>query len=155
MKLLGKVVVITGSTRGIGRAIADACSEEGARVVISSRDEAAVQRLAEEFVQRGFDASGVAADVSSQSDLEKLLDHAIETWGRVDVWINNAGLSGGYRPLQEMSPQEITDIVDVNLSGTLKACRIVIPYFIPQGGGVLIKLSGKGGRGEAAPYTTA
>lgn len=155
MKLEDKVIVVTGSTRGIGRAIAEACAQEGGRVVICSRDEAAVKQVSEEFVQRGFDASGVAVDVAVLGDLEKLLHHAIETWGRVDVWINNAGLSGGYRPLDEMSPEEITNIVDVNLTGTLRACRIVIPYFLRQGGGILVNISGKGGRGDAAPFMAA
>ena len=154
MKLKDKVIVVTGSTRGIGRAIAEACAAEGARVVISSREEAAVMLATEEFVKRGFSASGIAADASVQKDLEKLLRHAVETWGRVDVWVNNAGLSGGYRPLDEMSSEEIAEIVDVNLTGTLRACRIVIPHFIQQGGGVLINISGKGGRGDPSPFMT-
>ncbi len=152
MKLKEKVVVITGSTRGIGRAIAEACAEEGARVVICSRRESAVKETRETFKRQGFNASGVTVDVSKQGDLEKLLQHAIKTWGRIDVWINNAGLSGGFRPLDEMSPKEITDIVDVNLTGMLKACRIIIPHFIQQGGGILINMSGRGGRGEASPF---
>ena len=155
MKVEHKVIVVTGSTRGIGRAIAEACAQEGGRVVICSRDEAAVKQVSEEFVQRGFDASGIAVDVSRLGDLEKLLHHAIESWGRVDVWINNAGLSGGYRHLDEMSPEEIQGIVDVNLTATLMACRIVIPHFLEQGGGILINISGKGGRGDASPFMAA
>ena len=152
MKLEDKVIVVTGSTRGIGRAIAEACAQEGGRVVICSRDEGAVKRASEELAQQGFQVSGRTVDVSLLSDVEGLLQHALETWGRVDVWINNAGLSGGYRPLYEVSPEEITEIVDVNLNGTLMACRIVIPYFIEQGGGILINISGKGGRGDASPF---
>lgn len=152
LRLKDKVIVITGSTRGIGRAIAEACAREGGRVVICSRDEAVVSRTTEEFTQQGFEVSGVAVDVSVVSDLEKLLQHAIENWGRVDVWINNAGLSGGYRPLYEMSPEEIEAIVDVNLTGTLMASRVVIPQFLDQGGGILINISGKGGRGDASPF---
>ncbi len=154
MRLKGKVIVVTGSTRGIGRAIAEECAKDGARVVICSRQESAVKQTHEAFEQQGFKVSGIAVDVSAQSDLERLLQHAIETWGRVDVWINNAGLSGGYRPLQEMSPEEITNIVHVNLTATLQACRLIIPYFIQNGGGVVINISGKGGRGDASPFMT-
>ena len=154
MKLEDKVIVITGSTRGIGRAIAEACAKEGAKVVICSRQESAVKGTCETFKQQDFNVSGGTVDVSIQSDLEKLLQHTIETWGRVDVWINNAGLSGGLRPLNELSEEEITRIIDVNLAGTLKACRIIIPYFIQQGGGILINMSGRGGRGEASPFLT-
>ena len=152
MKLKDKVIVITGSTRGIGRAIAEACAKEGAKVVICSRQESAVKETYETFKQQGFNVSGITADVSIQGDLEKLLQHTIETWGRVDVWINNAGLSGGFRPLDELSAEEITAIIDVNLTGTLQGCRIIIPYFIQQGGGILINMSGKGGRGDASPF---
>jgi NAD(P)-dependent dehydrogenase (short-subunit alcohol dehydrogenase family) len=154
MKLKDKVIVITGSTRGIGRSIAEACAKEGAKVVLCSRQESAVKETVETFQQHGFDVSGLTVDISLQSDLERLLQHAVETWGRVDVWINNAGLSGGYRPLQEMSPEEITSIVDVNLTATLQACRIIVPYFIHQGGGIVINISGKGGRGDASPFMT-
>jgi short-subunit dehydrogenase len=101
---------------------------------------------------RGFNVSGVTVDVSKQHDLEKLLQHTIQTRGRVDVWINNAGLLGGFRPLDEMSPEEIITIVNVNLTGMLKACRLIIPYFIQQRGGILINMSGKGGRGETSPF---
>lgn len=152
LRLKDRVIVITGSTRGIGRAIAEACAQEGARVVICSRDEGAVKRATEELAQQGFQVSGRTVNVSLLSDLESLLQHAIETWGRVDVWINNAGLSGGYRRLDEMSPEEITQIVDVNLTGTLMASRVVIPHFLDQGGGILINVSGKGGRGDASPF---
>lgn len=155
MKLKDKVVVITGSTRGIGRAVAEACGREGARVVISSRSDKAVEKTLEELKQQGLSVSGVAADVSIEDDLHKLLQHAIETWGKVDVWINNAGLSGGYQALDEIKGEEIEYVVNVNLTGVLKACRIVIPYFKQQGGGVLINMSGRGGRGESAPFMTA
>lgn len=155
MKLKDKVVVITGSTRGIGRAVAWACALEGAKVVICSRSESAVRQMLEELKQKHLSASGIAVDVSFEGDLEKLLQHAIETWGEVDVWINNAGLSGGYRALDEMSGEEIDYIVNVNLTGTLKACRIVIPYFKQHGGGILINMSGKGGRGDPSPFMTA
>ncbi len=154
MKLKDKVIVITGSTRGIGRAIVEACAKEGAKVIICSRQESAVKETYETFRQQDFNVSGIPVDVSIQSDLEKLLQHAIETWGRVDVWINNAGLSGGARSLHEMSTEEITTLVDVNFTGTLKACRMIIPYFIQQEGGILINMSGKGGRNDASPFLT-
>ncbi len=152
MKLSNKTIVVTGSTRGIGRAIAEACAKEGARVVICSRQESTVKQTCKAFKQQNLHVSGIPVDVSIEGDLEKLLQHAIETWGRVDVWINNAGLSGGFRPLQEMSTEEIRVLVEVNLTATLNACRIIIPYFITQGGGILINMGGKGGRGDASPF---
>lgn len=155
MKLKDKVVVVTGSTRGIGRAIAEECARAGAKVVICSRHEASVKEMREILKSQGLSVSGLAADVSVWGDLEKLLRHTIQTWGKVDVWINNAGLSGGMRPIDELSENEITQIIDVNFTGTLKACRLVIPYFVGQDGGILININGKGGRGEASPFLTA
>jgi len=152
VQLKDKVIVITGSTRGIGRAIAEACARGGAHVVLCSRDQGAVQKAVQELAEEDLEVSGVACDVSVPGDVEKLLQHAVETWGQVDVWVNNAGVSGGYRPLQDLSSSEIAQIVDVNLTGTIRACRAVIPLFRQQGGGVLINISGKGGRGDASPF---
>ncbi len=153
MKLADRVVVVTGSTRGIGRAIAEACAREGAAVVVSSRHEAAVRQATEALSRAGLRASGLAADVSAPQDLERLLQHAVDTWGRVDVWVNNAGLAQGMQPVAAMDPAEIARIVAVNLTGTLLACRLVIPYFVERGSGTLLNLSGKGADGRASPYT--
>jgi NAD(P)-dependent dehydrogenase (short-subunit alcohol dehydrogenase family) len=84
--------------------------------------------------------------------LEALLRHALETWGKVDAWVNNAGLSSGMRPIQDLSPEEISRIVDVNVVGTMLGCRLVIPYFLEHPG-VLVNLSGKGAGGEASGFT--
>jgi NAD(P)-dependent dehydrogenase (short-subunit alcohol dehydrogenase family) len=152
MPLEGKVVVVTGSTRGIGRAIAEACARDGARVVVCSRTELAVAAAIQSLTEKGYAVSGVRADVSNAEDLENLLQHTAKTWGRVDVWVNNAGLSGGMRPIDQMPDDEAAALINVNLLGTLRACRIVIPYMIRQGGGVLLNMSGKGGRGDASPF---
>jgi NAD(P)-dependent dehydrogenase (short-subunit alcohol dehydrogenase family) len=153
--LSGKTVVITGSTRGIGRAMATACAAEGAAVVVSSRTAAAVDATVAELLATGATASGIACDVASEADLEALLAHAIETHGGVDVWVNNAGMSLGMRYVTDTAPDEIRRIVDVNLVGAMLASRLVVPYFVKRGGGVLINVSGRGGRGDAAPYTAA
>ena len=152
MKLSDRVIVITGSTRGIGRAIAGACAEEGARVVICSRDPKAVKRTCSDLKKKGHEVSGITVDVSKRGDLEKLLKHAVDAWGNVDVWINNAGLSGGLRYIGDTKRHEIQRIVDVNLTATIDACRLLIPYFLKQGKGIIINMSGRGGRGEASPY---
>ena len=155
MKLKNKVVVITGSTRGIGRAIARSCAQQGARVVICSRKESAVKETCETFQKEGFKISGIKADVAVNADLIKLFKHSLETWGQIDVWMNNAGLSAGMRFFDELSEEEVKEIVDVNITGTMQASRIIIPYFIKQEKGILINMGGMGSRGEKSPYLTA
>ncbi len=153
MRLENRVIVVTGSTRGIGRAIVGACAAEGASVVVSSRHEEAVRSTVDELTAAGLKASGIDADVARQGDLERLLRHAVETWGRVDVWVNTAGLSAGYRPVDEMSAAEVQELVDSNLTGTIQACRLLVPYFVQRRGGVLVNMSGRGARGDPTPYT--
>lgn len=155
MKLKDKVVVITGSTRGIGRAIAWSCAQQGARVIISSRKESAVKETCKTFQKENFKVSGIKADVAVNEDLIKLFNHSVETWGQIDVWINNAGLSAGMRFFDELSEEEIKEIVNVNITGTMQASRIIIPYFIKQEKGILINMGGMGSKGEKAPHLTA
>jgi len=155
MKLKGKVVVITGSTRGIGRAIARSCAQQGARVIISSRKESAVKETCETFQKEGFEVSGIKADVAVNADLIKLFKHSLETWGKIDIWINNAGLSAGMRFFDELSEEEVKEIVDVNITGTMQASRIIVPYFIKQKKGILINMGGMGSKGEKSPHLTA
>jgi len=154
-RLAGKVVVITGSTRGIGRAMAESCAGEGATVVVSSRTAAAVEETVASLRSSGASVSGVVCDVAVEADLEALLAHAIGTHGDVDVWVNNAGMSLGMRRHVDTSPEEIRRIIEVNLTGTMLASRLVMPYFVARGGGVLINVSGRGGRGDAASFTAA
>jgi glucose 1-dehydrogenase len=153
-KLKDQVVVVTGSSRGIGRAIAEACAAAGAHVVISSRGEEAVRRTVSELLAKGYLASGIPCNVTKPAEVERLLQHALETWGRIDVWVNNAGLSGGMRPLEEIPSEEISVIIDTNIKGALEGCRQVMPIFRKQGKGVLINISGLGGKGEPAEFST-
>ena len=152
--LRDKVVVVTGSTRGIGRAIAEACAADGARVVVSSRHQQAVDETCKALATRGYQVTGTAANVASPDDLERLLHYAQESWGKVDVWVNNAGVAGPFLPEDEWSMEEIDEVVRVNLIGTLQASKLVIPHFRERGGGVLLNMSGRGGRGDLAPFTT-
>ena len=154
-RLDGKVVVITGSTRGIGRAMAEACAAEGAAVVISSRTQSAVDETVLSLQAGGATVSGIACDVSIDSDLEALFAHAIEAHDHVDVWVNNAGISLGMRRHVDTTPDEMRRIVDINLIGTMVASGIVVPYFVERGHGVLINVSGRGGRGDSAAFTAA
>lgn len=151
MKLKDKVIVITGSSRGIGKAVASACLKHGAKVVISSRSQPAVDQTVSEL---GPNTVGITADVTKTSDLKRLIEYSLNSFGRIDVWINNAGIASGYREITSLSDQDVLEVVQTNLFGTLNACRLIIPYFIKQGHGIIINLSGRGGKGETSAYMT-
>lgn len=154
LRLSGKVVVITGSTRGIGRAIADACALKGATVVVSSRTPEAVERTVAELTAAGATASGFAAQMGHYEEVEALRDHALAVHGRLDVWICNAGVSNGYRYLEDESAPEIHDLITINVLGQLYAAKALLPHF-REHGGYLMNLCGRGWKGQATPYTTA
>jgi glucose 1-dehydrogenase len=148
----GKVIVVTGSTRGIGRAIAEACAAAGAAVVVSSRTTLAVEETVASFASRNWRVAGVTCDVRNTDDVERLLKESIDVFGGVDVWINNAGISQGIIPLDEMTEEEANEIIKVNVIGTLNGCRAALSY-LKEKGGSLINITGKGGDGKPSGYT--
>jgi short-subunit dehydrogenase len=152
MRLANKVIVITGSTRGIGRAIAEACARAGGKVVICSRDKHSVDKTIKSIRAKGYRVTGTIIDVSQGEDLKKLMEFALQKYGTIDVWINNAGLSGGYRMLFDIPEDEMREIIEVNQVAILRACKLIIPYFLKQRKGIIINLGGRGSRGEAAQY---
>lgn len=154
-RLAGKVVVITGSTRGIGRAMAESCADAGATVVVSARTAADVEETVDALRSRGAEASGLACDVARDEDLSALLSHAVDAHGGVDVWVNNAGISLGMRRHVDVSPEEVRRIVAVNLTATMVASRMVVRYFTDRGSGVLVNVSGRGADGRSAAFTAA
>lgn len=152
--LSGKVVVVTGSTRGIGRAIAEGCANRGAHVVLNSRTSETVANAVEDLRAAGCECTGLAGDVSREEDVRALFDLARQELGGIDAWVNNAGISSGYRPLDELSAEELRRVIDINLTGTALACRLLVPYFRNRGG-VIMNVTGRGYRGQATPYSAA
>jgi NAD(P)-dependent dehydrogenase (short-subunit alcohol dehydrogenase family) len=154
VSLTGKVVVVTGSTRGIGRSIAEACARKGATVVVNSRTSNSVQLAVVEMTARGAEVSGFVGNAGHYEELEALRDHALATHGRIDVWVSNAGVSNGYRYLEDESAPEIHDLITINVLGALYGAKAMLPYF-REHGGYLMNLCGRGWKGDATPYTTA
>jgi NAD(P)-dependent dehydrogenase (short-subunit alcohol dehydrogenase family) len=154
MPLAGKVVVVTGSTRGIGRAIAEACAAQGATVVVASRHPDAVADTVADLTAAGRVATGIPCDVSDFDSLQRLFRHAPEAHGHIDVWFSNAGISPGYQPLPELSVEDLAEVVAVNILGVEYAAKLLLPYFAKHSG-ILVNISGRGGRGDATAYTAA
>jgi NAD(P)-dependent dehydrogenase (short-subunit alcohol dehydrogenase family) len=145
-----KTIVITGGTRGIGRGLAESFLKRGCRVAVCGRSgESVAKAVAELAKTHGHDVvTGMACDVGSHHDLEALWDHAVASFGRVDVWINNAGRGLGRKPLVEAGADEIGELVRTNVTGMLLACKVAIRGMTGQGGGQVWNMEGFGSRGE-------
>ncbi|MGI9061868.1 MAG: SDR family NAD(P)-dependent oxidoreductase [Ktedonobacteraceae bacterium] len=150
-----KVAVITGSSRGLGLAIAQAYAREGAAVVLSGRSATALMRTVDALQQQGARASWQNTDVGDLSQVKTLADHAIQTFGKIDIWVNNAGISSVYGPTVACDPQEFESVMRTNILGEYHGSLVAMQYFLARGkGGKLINLLGRGDK-EPVPYQNA
>ncbi|HEY3013245.1 MAG TPA: SDR family oxidoreductase, partial [Gemmatimonadales bacterium] len=133
-----QVMVITGGTSGIGLATAKRAAERGARVVLCSRSEPELRDTVAAIEQNGGTARFVVADVSSQDDVERLAATAVEEFGSLDTWVNNAGVSF-YGRLTEVAIEDMRRLFEVNFWGTVYGARAAVPR-LRGGGGALINL---------------
>ena len=141
----GKVVIVTGASRGIGRAIALRLAQAGASVVVSSRKLENVQPVADEIVAAGGQALAVQAHVGTAGDVAALVAQAVETFGRVDVAINNAATNPHFGPLLTADEGQWDKILDTNAKGAFRVCKAVVPLMEAQGGGKIINLTSVAG----------
>lgn len=152
--LTGKVAVITGSTRGLGLAIAQAYAAEGAAVVVSSRSAQAVEQTAADFRARGWQAAGMSVDVADLAQVQSLAALAVKEFGKIDIWVNNAGVTGPYGPTAQFDPRVFEGVVRTNILGTYYGSITALSHFKKQGGGKLINMLGMG-YNKPAPWQNA
>ena len=143
--LQGKVVLITGASRGIGRAIATAFAQEGSRLAIAARSKDALEQAAGELRQQGAQVLVVPADLTSAEDCTRLIDQTLRQYGRIDVLVQNAGGAAGANFLETTDEQWMQGF-NLNLMATVRLCRLVIPRMREQGGGSIITISSIYGR---------
>jgi NAD(P)-dependent dehydrogenase (short-subunit alcohol dehydrogenase family) len=152
-----RVVVVTGGTRGIGLGLARELLARDCRVVVCGRSAAGVDAAVAELAGgAGPDrVTGLATDVTSRVQMQTLWDHAVATFGRVDVWINNAGLSAPRRPLPEVSEETVSAVVAANLIGVTNGCAVALPGMQAQPeGGWIWNMEGFGSGGQKQPGMT-
>ncbi|MEU4420739.1 SDR family oxidoreductase [Actinoplanes sp. NPDC024001] len=133
------VVVVTGGTRGIGQGLVRAFLDRGASVAYCGRSLPSSSPAG---------ALAIAADVTSRADVRKLWDATVDRFGKVDIWVNNAGMSHSRKPLWQLDATEIDQVVNLNLRGTLQASAVVLEAMLEQGHGTLWNMEGLGSTGQ-------
>jgi NAD(P)-dependent dehydrogenase (short-subunit alcohol dehydrogenase family) len=141
MKLKGKVAIVTGGARGLGRAYAVRLAEEGASVVAADVLDGAI--VEKEIREKGGEAIAVQTDVSSEQSVGEMVRRAVGAFGRIDILVNNAGLfvALGKRPFYDISAEEWDRVMAVNLKGIFLCCKAVYPHMKAQGKGKIINIS--------------
>ena len=149
-----KRVVITGSSRGIGKGLALEFLRRGHRVAVNGRSEASVSRAVAALSAEsdpGDRLIGVAAEVDDYAQVQHLWDQAAATFGGVDIWINNAGISNSRKMIGDLDPQEITAVNRSNLLGTMFAAKVALKGMSAQGHGHIYNFEGLGSNGRVMP----
>jgi NAD(P)-dependent dehydrogenase (short-subunit alcohol dehydrogenase family) len=140
-RLDGKVALVTGSSRGIGRAIAEQMARAGARVVISSRKLDACEAVRDQLGAEGHEALAIACNVGRREELEQLVMRTLEEWGRIDVLVANAATNPHFGPLSSVTEEAWNKILGTNLSASLWLANLVLPGMAERGAGAVILLS--------------
>jgi NAD(P)-dependent dehydrogenase (short-subunit alcohol dehydrogenase family) len=157
--LSGRVALVTGGSRGLGRAIVRGLADSGATVVIASRDGAACEEYARQVAKAtGVRARGLAMHVGKWDDLEPIIESILDEFGRIDVLVNNAGMSPVYPSIPEVSEVLFDKVISVNLKGPFRLSAVLGPRMVSTGGGSIINISSAGSvrpRPDIAPYAAA
>jgi 2-dehydro-3-deoxy-L-rhamnonate dehydrogenase (NAD+) len=155
MPLAGKTALVTGAARGIGLAIATRLAADGARVALLDQD---ADALVTATRQVGGGALALAGDVTRAGDVDAAVGRVEGTWGRLDVLVNNAGITGRSFPIWELSDEDWQRVIDVDLTSVFLCCRAAVKVMLRQGGGRIVNIAsiaGKEGNPTLVPYSTA
>jgi dihydroanticapsin dehydrogenase len=132
MKLANKVALVTGASRGIGKAITELFAKEGALVAITAKDQTRLEKTAKEL-----GVFAIPADVRRYDDVHSAVEKTVQRFGRLDILVNNAGIFPKIKPLHEISESEWSEVIDVNLTGQFRFTKAAIPYLQKNGGAIV------------------
>jgi NAD(P)-dependent dehydrogenase (short-subunit alcohol dehydrogenase family) len=158
MLLTGKVAIVTGGGRGIGRAIARKFAREGASVVIAARSDSEIQGVVAEIVGKGGRAAAVQADLAREADCKKIVDGARAAFGAVDILVNNAGIYGPIQPIDKFPLRDWDEVMTVNLRAPLVLTQLVLPEMYARKSGAILNISTVGAKsafGLSGAYTAS
>jgi len=148
MKLKDKTIVITGGTKGLGKALADSFIQEGSNVIVCSRNQRELSNLSSNII-------GIKADVTKEDELQNVINVVIEKFGQLDIWINNAGIWLPHSPIEEVDWKRAHDLIEVNLFGTVYGSKVSLIQMRKQGFGSIINIistSALSGRSGSSAY---
>ncbi len=157
MKFLKSVAVVTGGAKGIGKSVCQLFAEEGATVVIADLDEEMGQRVADELAAKGYKAAFIKADVADEESVKNLVKAAVDTFGKLDIMIANAGIAETI-PIHNLSLETWNRTIDVNLTGVFLTNKYAIEQMLSQGHGVIVNTAsmlGHIGRNGVTSYTAS
>ncbi len=144
MRLHNQVAIITGGANGIGYAAVERFAEEGAKVILADYDEATGINAASKLRDSGFDVTFIQVDVANRESVQQLIDRTVETYGGIDILINNAGITRDAM-LAKMEPSNFQQVLDVNLTGVFNCTQSALPHLIAKGKGKIINTSSVSG----------
>jgi 3-oxoacyl-[acyl-carrier protein] reductase len=143
-RLTNKIAIVTGSSSGIGKAIALRFGAEGANVVVTARRMALCEETVAQIIKNGGEAWAMQTDVTDERQVDRLIEETVKRYGRLDILVNNAGIVAGGR-LAETTTKSFDEVLNVNLRGTLFCCRAGFTQMKKQGGGIIINISSVAG----------
>lgn len=143
--LEGKVAIVTGASKGIGEAIAQGLAAYGAKVVVSSRKQDAVDVTAAQIKEMGYEATGIAAHMGDMDQAIALAKQTVDTYGGIDIIVNNAATNPVFGPIENTEVGAVDKIMDVNLKGPFELAKAALPSMQERGGGSIINISSIGG----------
>ena len=155
LELRGKVGIVTGASRGIGRSIAMGLAEEGCNLTICARNDAALQEAAQVMRAKGVDVMALAVDMTQEAGIKQIVDETMTAFQHIDVLVNNVGASN-WKTFVEHTDEDWQNLIDLNLFAAIRMCRRVVPIMEKQGSGSIIMISSIWGRelGGPSSYNT-